>query len=279
MARRRPRSPVTPLEHQTVYDAAFPHGESNVLNELLKRMTPLEQQGYRISPELRRLTLVMLGLAVLTMAVFPILPEDVTVGGWALWWLGGWITWIMEFSARLWPVAVALGTVFLFLDMVLVVASRWLHEAPKHVQLLLFASPLLLLPNVLALGIILASWMVVILIWVGIAATALAILGLLLTPWVRWHIPMPPGLGWARGLAQWHWCFWIALCHVLVGSILLLCSVQLAGISMFLVVLGITCMFMLVFPHTRAQPIDNLAPVYFGVGGTALVFALYTIYS
>jgi hypothetical protein len=98
----------------------------------------------------------------------------------------------------------------------------------------------------------------------------------------------PPPLWWrlwrhirtrAGELEQWHWCLGFALCHSLVGSILLLCSVSLAGISTFLVVLGITCAFMLVFPHTRARPIDNLAPVYFGVSVTALVFTLYTIYS
>jgi hypothetical protein len=80
-------------------------------------------------------------------------------------------------------------------------------------------------------------------------------------------------------LQPWQWCLAFTLCHVLVGSILLLCSVQLAGISTFLVVLGITCAFMLVFPHTRARPMDNLAPVYFGISVTALVFTLYTIYS
>jgi hypothetical protein len=188
MARTRPRSPITPLQHLTLLDAELPHGESNVLSELLVRMTPHEQRRYPVSPELRLLTLVMLGLAVLTMGVFPILPEDVTVGGWALWWLGGWITWLMEFTAQLWPVAEALGTVFLLLAVVLVVASRWLHEASKQVQLLLFASPLLLLPNVLALGSILASWAVVILIWAVIAAVAIAILRVFLTLWFRGRI-------------------------------------------------------------------------------------------
>jgi hypothetical protein len=254
--------------------------ESNVLSELLERMTPLEQQGYRISPELRMLTLVMLGLAVLTMAVFPILPEDVTVGGWALWWLGGWITWIMEFSASLWPVAVALGTVFLLLDVVLVVASRWLHEAPKRVQLLLFASPLLLLPNALTLGIILASWAVVILIWTGITATAIAILGLFLTPWVRWHIPVPRGLGWAKELAQWHWCLAFALCTSVAGSILWLSSSNLHGLILFLVVPGLVYPLELLSQNTRQyQAVGVLIITYGSVGLTALAYTFYTIYS
>jgi hypothetical protein len=256
------------------------NGESNVLNELLERMTPLEQQGYRISPELRMLTLVMLGLAVLTMAVFPILPEDVTVGGWALWWLGGWITWIMEFTAPLWPVAVALGTVFLLLDVVLVVASRWLHEAPKRVQLLLFASPLLLLPNVLALGIILASWAVVILIWAGITATAIAILGLFLTPWVRWHIPVPRGLGWAKELAQWHWCLAFALCTSVAGSILWLCSSNLHGLILFLVVPGFVYPLSLLSENTRKyQAVGTLLCLYIALGITGLTFTVYDIYA
>jgi hypothetical protein len=260
-----------------VHDAALPHGESNVLSDLLKRMTPLEQHGYRISPELRMLTLVMLGLAVLTMAVFPILPEDVTVGGWALWWLGGWITWILEFTARLWPVALALGTVFLLLDVVLVVASRWLHEAPKRLQLLLFVSPLLLLPNVLALGIILASWAVVILIWAGITATALAILGLLLTPWVRWHIPMPRGLGWARVLAPWHWCLACALCTSVAGSILWLSASNLHGLILFLVVPGLIYPFALLSQNIRQyQAVGVLISNYVSIGITALAYTIYS---
>jgi hypothetical protein len=260
MARTRPRSPVTLLEHQTLHDAELPHGESNVLNELLERMTPLEQQGYPVSPELRMLTLVMLGLAVLTMGAFPILPEDVTVGGWALWGLGGWITWIMEFTARLWPVAVALGTVFLLLDVVLVVASRGLHEAPKHVQLLLFASPLLLLPNVLALGIILASWAVVILIWAVIPAIAIAM--------------SLPGR-----FQPWQRCLVLALCHVLAGCLLLAFSVQLAWISAFLFVLGSSCAILLLFPDTRARPFESLVPIYFAVLFSTLVGVFYVIYS
>jgi hypothetical protein len=254
--------------------------ESNVLNELLERMTPLEQQRYRISPELRMLTLVSLGLAVLTMAVFPFLPEDVTVGGWALWWLGGWLTWLMALTAPLWPVAVALGTVFLLLDVVLVVASRWLHEAPKHVQLLLFASPLLLLPNVLALGIILASWAVVILLWAVIATTAIAILGLFLTSGFRWRIPVPRGLGWARELAQWHWCLAFALCTSVVGSIFWLFSSNLHGLILFLVVPGLIYPLALLPENTRKyQAVDVLIITYGSIGITALAYTFYTIYA
>jgi hypothetical protein len=161
-----------------------------------------------------------------------------------------------------------------------VVASRWLHEAPKRVQLLLFASPLLLLPNVLALGIILASWAVVILIWAGITATAIAILGLFLTPWVRWHIPVPRGLGWAKELAQWHWCLAFALCTSVAGSILWLCSSNLHGLILFLVVPGFVYPLSLLSENTRKyQAVGTLLCLYIALGITGLTFTVYDIYA
>ena len=82
-----------------------------------------------------------------------------------------------------------------------------------------------------------------------------------------------------RKAKLWHWCLAIALCHVLAGSSLLACSVHLAGISAWLVMLGIMGAVFLLFPGTRAQPNESLVPIYFAVLMTALVRAFYVIYS
>ena len=102
-----------------------------------------------------------------------------------MWGLGGSITAVMEYAAAWWLVEVSLGGVALLLTLYLVGASHWLTQAPKKLQWLMYASPLLLAHNVLVLFVILASWAVVILIWIGIVAIGVFTAVLLLALWVR----------------------------------------------------------------------------------------------
>jgi hypothetical protein len=112
--------------------------------------------------------------------VFPFLPDQVDVGGWALWWLGGAITTVMEFVAHLWVVAVVLGSLSFFLACWLVVASHWLTRATKREQVLMYVSVVLLVPNLLALLAIVGLWAVVVLIWAIIICIPIAIVGLII---------------------------------------------------------------------------------------------------
>jgi hypothetical protein len=150
----------------------------NALGELLEKLTPLERQKYPVSPEFRWLAIVTIILAALTTPVFPFLPQTVEVGGWMLWWLGGSISWIMEFVARYWLVEVALGGVAFLLTLYLVVASHWLRDAPKKMQWFMVGSSALIVPNVLALLSILVLWVAVIIVWAFLLFLVIAIIGL-----------------------------------------------------------------------------------------------------
>jgi hypothetical protein len=175
-----PDSPKPTPNQQEVLGEKFPYGEQNALRDLLGHTTPLEQRKYPVSAEIRWVTSITIVLAALTTPVFPFLPETVDVGGWALWWLGGSITAVMEFVARYWPVEVSLGGVTFLLTLYLVIASHWLRDAPEKLQWLMAASPVFIVPNVLGLVAIIALWAVVVLIWLVIFAIVLAIIGSLL---------------------------------------------------------------------------------------------------
>jgi hypothetical protein len=91
----------------------------------------------------------------------------------------------MEYAARWWLVEVSLGGLALLLCLYLVIRSHWLTEATEKLQWLMYASPMLIAHNVLVLGIMLASWAVVILIWVGIIAIGVGIPAFLIALWLR----------------------------------------------------------------------------------------------
>jgi hypothetical protein len=158
--------------------ADAPNRERNVLADVPDRLIPLERQKYAVAEELKVLVIVTIAFAALTTWVFPVLPDTVDVGGWALWWLGGAITTVMEWVAHLWIVAVVLGGLSFFLAVSLVVLSRWLKEATKTEQYLMYGSVVLIIPNVLALLAIVALWLAVVLIWGFIVFLSIAILGL-----------------------------------------------------------------------------------------------------
>jgi hypothetical protein len=77
------------------------------------------------------------------------------------------------------------GGLTLLLTLYLVVTSHWLIEAPEKRQWLMYASPILIAHNVLVLFVMLASWAVVILIWMGIIAISIAIPAFLIALWLR----------------------------------------------------------------------------------------------
>jgi hypothetical protein len=180
-----PRSRHAISQQQQVLGEEPLPGETNALAQLLGRLTPLEEHKYPVSLEARGVVIVTIYLALLTTGLFPVLPDTVVVGGWAVWWLGGWITWVMEYAARYWLIEVCLGGLALLLCLYLVVASRWLTKASKRQQWLMFASPLLIAHNVLVLFLILASWAVVILIWAVLIAIGVGILLFLIALWAR----------------------------------------------------------------------------------------------
>jgi hypothetical protein len=153
------------------------NGERNVLADVPDKLLPLERQKYEVAEELKVVVIVTIAFTALTSWMFPVLPETVNVGGWALWWLGGAITTVMEWVAHLWIVAVVLGGLSFFLAVSLVVLSHWLKEATRVEQYLMYGSAVLSIPNVLALLAIVALWAAVIVVWLAIAAIAYAILG------------------------------------------------------------------------------------------------------
>jgi hypothetical protein len=91
---------------------------------------------------------------------------------------------------------------------------------------------------------------------------------------------VPRGLGWAKELAQWHWCLAFALCTSVAGTILWLSSSNLHGLILFLVVPGLIYPLQLLSQNTRQyQAIGMLLITYGSIGITALAFTFYTIYS
>jgi hypothetical protein len=179
-AMERPTRQIPPLfqDLQDVENDEAPRGERNVLEEVPDRLTPLEKQTYEVAEELRILIIITCCFAGLTTWVFPVLPDTVDVGGFALWWLGGVITTVMEWVAGLWVVAVVLGGISFFLALYLVVASHWLTRATKTEQLLMYGSVVLSVPNLLALLSIVVLWTVVVVLWGLIVFLILAIIGL-----------------------------------------------------------------------------------------------------
>jgi hypothetical protein len=157
-----------------------PNRERNVLEEVPDKLLPLERQKYEVAEELKVVVIITIAFTALTSWVFPVLPDTVDVGGWALWWLGGAITTVMEWVAHLWIVAVILGSLSFFLSLWLVVASRWLKEATEREQHLMYISAVLSIPNLLALLTIVALWLAVVLIWGFIVFLILGIIGLVI---------------------------------------------------------------------------------------------------
>jgi hypothetical protein len=175
----RPGGDIPPLFQDLPGDDA-PNGERNALAEVPAKLTPLEHYKYEVADELKSLIYFTITFAAVTTWVFPFLPDTVIVGGWALWWLGGVITTVMEWVAQQWIAAVVLGGLSFFLAGSLVVVSHWLKAATKTEQYLMYCSTVLIIPNVLAIMAIVALWLAVIGIWVAIAALAWLILGLVL---------------------------------------------------------------------------------------------------
>ena len=176
----RPRRDIPPL-----FDDLPPAGERNVLEELQDNMVSLEKQPYEVAEELRYLFIWMIILATVTTPVFPFLPQTVDVGGWALWWLGGAITIVMECVAQYWLIAVILGGLFLLSALYLVLASQWLKHATKRAQWCMYGSVVLIIPNLLSLLAILVLWLAVIMVWAFIAFLVIGSIGLILSMWVH----------------------------------------------------------------------------------------------
>jgi hypothetical protein len=175
---KRPGQDIPPLFHDL--PDAPPAGERNVLEEVPGHLLSPQRQTYEVAEELRLLIIITCCFAGLTTWVFPILPDSVDVGGWALWWLGGAITTVMEFVARYWLIEVVLGGLFLLCALYLVIASHGLSKATKTEQLLMYGSVVLIIPNFLALLSILVLWLAVILIWAIIICIPIAIVGLII---------------------------------------------------------------------------------------------------
>ena len=173
---------IPPLFQEVPGDDA-PYRERNVLEDIPDKLISLERHKYEVAEELKSLMILTIAFATFFTWVFPFLPDQVDVGGWALWWLGGAITGVMEWVAHLWVVAVVLGGLSFFLALWLVVASHWLTRATKREQLLMYVSVVLIIPNLLALLAIVVLWAVVVLIWTFIICIPLAIIGLLISAW------------------------------------------------------------------------------------------------
>jgi hypothetical protein len=79
---------------------------------------------------------------------------------------------------------------------------------------------------------------------------------------------------------RWHWCLGFGLYTSLVGSILWLCSSNLHGLILFLVVPGFVYPISLLSQNTRKyQAVETLIGDYIAIGITALGFTFYTICS
>jgi hypothetical protein len=170
---------IPPLFQKVPGDDA-PDRERNVLADIPDKLTSLERHKYEVAEELQFVIFWSIIFAAVTTWVFPFLPDSVNVGGWALMWMDGAIITVMEWVAHLWIVAVVLGSLSFFLAAWLAVASRWLKEATKIEQYLMYVSVALIIPNFLAVLAIVALWAAVIVIWLAIAAIVYAILGCIL---------------------------------------------------------------------------------------------------
>jgi hypothetical protein len=172
----RPTRQIPPIFQDLPGDDA-PNRERNVLEEVPDKLIPLERQTYEVAEELRLLMIWAIILAAVTTWVFPVLPDTVTVGGWALWWLGGAITTVMEFVAQYWLIEVVLGGLFLLSAFYLVIASHWLRQAPLKMQWCMYGSVVVVIPNVLALLAIVVLWLAVVFIWVFLIFLFFALIG------------------------------------------------------------------------------------------------------
>jgi hypothetical protein len=182
MLMKRPGRHIPPL-FQDLPEApsdSAPTEERNVLEDVPGHLSSLARQTYEVAEELRYVIIRAIILAAVTTWVFPVLPDSVNIGGWALWWLDGAITGVMEWVAHLWVVAVVLGSLSFFLACWLVVASHWLTRATKREQVLMYVSVVLIIPNLLALLAIVVLWAVVVLIWAIIICIPIAIVGLII---------------------------------------------------------------------------------------------------
>ena len=81
-------------------------------------------------------------------------------------------------------------------------------------------------------------------------------------------------------LEKWHWCLAFGLSASLAGIILWLCSSNLHGLIIFLVVPGLVYPLELVSKNTRKyQAVATLIILYIALGITAGTFTFYDIYS
>jgi hypothetical protein len=78
-------------------------------------------------------------------------------------------------------------------------------------------------------------------------------------------------------LERWHWCLGFSLSASLAGIILWLCSSNLHGLILFLVVPGFVYPISLLSQNTRKyQAVETLIGNYIAIGITALGFTFYT---
>jgi hypothetical protein len=79
---------------------------------------------------------------------------------------------------------------------------------------------------------------------------------------------------------RWHWCLAFGLSASLAGIILWLCSSNLHGLILFLVVPGLVYPLELLSENTRKyQAVGSLIVLYAALGITGLGYTFYTIYS
>jgi hypothetical protein len=75
---------------------------------------------------------------------------------------------------------------------------------------------------------------------------------------------------------RWHWCLLFALCTSLISGILLLCSVNPHGFSLFLLLPGLIYPLQLDSPNTRQyHAVGVLVITYCASGLTGLVCCVY----
>jgi hypothetical protein len=185
MGRAVPSSPNPSTRQQKAPGTDIPQGETNALGDLVGRLPPLESRKYPVSPEIRWLVIVTISLAAFTTCIFPFWPENANVGGWTLWGLGGWISSVMEYGARNWPLEVSLGGLALLVEIYMVLASNWLKEAPEKMQWIMVGSSLLIAHNVVVFAAFLALWALVILIWAVIIAIVVTAIVFLMAKWAE----------------------------------------------------------------------------------------------
>ena len=83
-------------------------------------------------------------------------------------------------------------------------------------------------------------------------------------------------VGRAKAFEQWHWCLLFTLCTSLISGILLLCSINPHGFSVFLLLPGLIYPLELNSPNTRQyHAVGVLVITYVASGLTGLACCVY----